>query len=194
MIYPSNYKITTEPTTEPITLAEAKEHLRITDTNEDSLIESLIKVAREWAEKYENRVYIAQTITAHYNCFGSKMKLPLNPVLSIDSITYIDDSGDEQTLDSSNYELDNYSVPAYVYPAYNISYPSVRAVPNTITIIYTAGYNNDPSDLTDIPERVKASIKLILSHLYEHREQVSEQSLTEIPFCAKNLLCERIFN
>lgn len=188
-----NYMVTTAPTNEPITLSEAKEHLRVTDTAEDTLITSLISVAREWAEKYELKAYMTQTITAHYDAFSDKMYLPIAPALAITSITYIDEDEVEQTLDSSYYELSTYDEPAYVYPAYGISYPSVLSVPNTITVTYTAGYSATADDTSKVPERVKASIKLILSHLYEHREQNSEVSLTELPFSAKNLLMERAF-
>lgn len=191
-IYPDNYLITTLPQSEPVSISEAKEHLRVTDSNEDTLITSLIKVAREYCESYENRAYVIQTVTANYSSFGEKMFLPVNPVYnagdsaSITSISYIDTSGNTQFLDSSYYELDSYSCPAYVYPAYGMSYPSVRSVPNAVTVEYDAGY-------VTVPERIKHAIKLILSHLYEHREENSEQVLTEIPFSAKCLLRERVF-
>ena len=184
----SNYKITTEPTTEPVSLSEMKSHLRITDTDEDTLITSLIQGARDWCECFENKAYMTKTITAHYDCFGPKMKLPLTPALSIDSITYIDSDGNTQTLDSSLYELDSYATPSYIYPSYGSSYPSVRDVPNAITVIYKAGYS-----ATAVPERVKAAIKLLAAHLYEHRETTSEKLLREIPFGIKNLLFERVF-
>jgi len=189
----SNYKITTEPTTEPVTLAELKEHLRITDTDEDTLITSLIKVARQWAENYENKAYMTKTITAHYDDFADELKLPVTPALAITSISYIDVNGDSQDLDSGLYELDNYSVPSYIYPSYGSSYPSVRDEPNAITVIYTAGYSATADDATAIHERVKASIKLLAAHLYENRETTSEKLLREIPFGIKNLLFKRVF-
>ena len=193
MIYPSNYKITSNPAYEPVTLLEAKEHLRVTDSNEDDYITSLIQVAREYCEKYEHRAYCLQTVTVHYDSFGSKMLLPMNPAISIESITYIDSAGDTQTLDTSLYELDNYSCPAFIYPAYNASYPSVRDITNTITVTYLAGYDSDPSNAEDVPERIKHAIKLIIGHLYENREETTEKSLNTIPMSAKNLLCERVF-
>lgn len=193
MIYPSNFKTTSYPTVEPVSLSEMKEHLRITDTNEDTLIESYIRAATEWAQNYENRAYCFQQITTHYPAFDDKMILPINPVVSIESITYIDDNGTTQTLDSSLYELDNYSCPAFIYPAYNASLPSVRSVINTIEVIYYAGYVSDTSNLDDIPERVKQAIKLVVGHLFEHRLENSEVTLSTIPFAAKNLLTDRVF-
>ncbi len=189
----NNYKITSSPSYEPVTLSEMKEHLRITDSTEDDFIITLIQVAREYCEHYENRAYCLQTVTAKYSAFGERIILPVNPVIEIESITYIDNSGITQTLDSSQYEIDNYSCPAFVYPAYGISFPNVRDVPNPITITYTAGYDAEPSLGEDVPARVKHAIKLLVGHLYEHREENSEMILTNIPFGVKNLLCERVF-
>ena len=191
--YPQNYKITTSPAYEPVSLTEAKEHLRITDTVEDDYIESLISVAREWVEKYEHRAYCLQTVTAHYSSFGAKILLPINPAIDISSITYIDSTGTEQTLDTDLYKLDSYACPAFIYPSYGSSYPSVRDINNAITVTYTAGYDASPSNAEDVPSRVKHAIKLIISHLYENRENTTEKNLKEIPFAAKNLLCERVF-
>lgn len=44
--------------TEPITLAEAKNHLRVMCDDEDTYIETLITAARQYAENYQNRVYV----------------------------------------------------------------------------------------------------------------------------------------
>jgi len=185
--YPTNYIVSTAPTTEPVSLAEAKEHLRITDTAEDTLITALITAARQWCEQWERRAYIEQSITAHYDSFGSYMLLPVNPVISITSITYIDVNGITQTLDSSLYSLDSYSCPAIIYPTYNASLPSVRDDVNTITVIYTAGYSTQT-------ERVKAAIKLLVAHLYENREQVITGIIaTQLPLGIKHLLCERVY-
>lgn len=193
-IFPVNYKVTNAPSVEPVSLAEAKAQLRVTDTTEDDLITSQIQTSREWCEIYENRAYCTQTITAHFNYFGEKMLLPINPVISIDSITYIDNSGNVQTLDSSQYQVDNYSVPAFVYPAYGINYPNVRAIHNTITINYIAGYDDNPSVIEGVPSRVKSAIKLLVAHYFENREQtISGANITEIPMGVKDLLCERVF-
>ncbi len=53
----------TQPSVEPVTLAEAKKHLRTyaSDTTEDELITRLIKTSRQWAEWFTGRALVEQT-------------------------------------------------------------------------------------------------------------------------------------
>lgn len=176
---------TVTPTTYPISLDEAKEHLRITLTDEDDYITSLIEAATQWCEAYENRVYVPRNVAECFNDF-SDLTLRDNPVQSISSITYIDDNGDSQTLSTDVYGLDDASCPAYVYLKYGQSWPTVYNRPNAVTVNYTAGYS-------DISGRVKAAVQLMLAHLYEHREASSEVNLNNIPLGVKSLLSDRVF-
>ena len=49
----------------------------------------------------------------------------------------------------------------------------------------------DVGDPVVIPARVRAAMKLIVAHLYEHREELTEMKLESMPFAAKNLLNDR---
>ena len=50
--------------TEPVTLAEAKSHLRVYYDTDDSYISSLITAAREYAEAFQNRLLVARSESA----------------------------------------------------------------------------------------------------------------------------------
>ena len=54
-------KISIQPTVEPVSLDEAKSHLRIDSTDQDVLIASYIKTARVYCEQFQNRSYITQS-------------------------------------------------------------------------------------------------------------------------------------
>lgn len=107
------YKVTTAPASEPVTLAEAKQQLRMDGiTADDDLITSLIIAAREYAEMFCNRGFITQTVTQVYNRFPPDsldvVRLAVTPLISVASVTYKDENSDDQTWNSSNYIVELY--------------------------------------------------------------------------------------
>jgi len=182
------WRVTTEPSVEPVSLADMKLHLRVDCDADDDLITALIVAARQWCEDYEHRAYITQTITAKLNYLPPQMILPKPRLQSVTSVKYIDTSGDEQTLSSGLYDFDTYREPGQITRGYNDTYPSVRAVVNAVEVIYVAGYG-DAS--TDVPNKTIAAIKLFVAHLYEHRIAVTDMTMEEIPLGVKNLLNAR---
>ena len=187
-------KLITAPQEEPITLAEAKSHLRITSTDEDALIETWIKAVREYCEGYQNRAYITQTWELSLDRFpdNSIIKVPLPPLQDITSIKYYDPEGTEKEFSSDDYEVDTYSEPGRVSLGYGKSWPSEILRPvNGVIIEFIAGYG-DTAD--KVPEKVKQAIKVLIGELYEHREVTDVKELKEVPFAVKALLgLERIW-
>ena len=53
------YKVITAVATEPVTSTEAKAHVRVIGTTDDTLIAALISSAREFAEHYTGRALAA---------------------------------------------------------------------------------------------------------------------------------------
>jgi uncharacterized phiE125 gp8 family phage protein len=187
----TKWQITTEPTIEPITLTEAKLHLRVDGTDDDALITSLIKAARQLCEEYQNRAYITQTITWKLDGFPCEFTVPRPKLQSVTSIKYIDANGTQQTLVSSIYDVDIYSEPARIVLAYGQVWPLLRGDINSVEVIFKAGYG-DTAD--KVPDRIKAAIKLLIGHLYEHREDVSTLKHESVPFGVTSLLSvDRVF-
>src|SRR5690242_14642324 len=88
--------VVTAPAAEPVTLAEAKDHLRVDDTNSDSRITSRIKAARTAAENFMQRALVQRTYRLTLEGFpanGCALELPFSPAVSVDSIKYYDTSG-----------------------------------------------------------------------------------------------------
>ena len=162
----------TAPTVEPISLYEMKLHSRIDHDDEDTLLDSLIKSARQYCETFTGRAFCTQTIQYYLNNWpsGDAIYLPLPPVQSVSSVRWTDSSGTETTLTvSDDYEVDTDSEPARVVLPYNKSWPTGILAPNNpIVVEYVAGYGN----ATDVPEYIKAAIKLYAGALYENREAV----------------------
>lgn len=160
--------LTTGPAIEPVTLTEAKEHLRVDIEDDDSLILTYIAAARRNVESWLHRALINQTFTLKLDEFPSVIRLPRPPLSSVTSIQYIDDDGVEQTVSSSVYTVDTDSTPGLVYEAYDQDWPSdLRGIANQITVTYVAGFG---ADAADVPETIRAGILMLAADLYEHRE------------------------
>ncbi|HVW36055.1 MAG TPA: head-tail connector protein [Pirellulales bacterium] len=110
--------------------------------------------------------------------------LPLPPVQAVNSITYLDSAGDLQTLAPSQYVVDVTGEPARLTPQYGFVWPITRWQVGSVTVQFTAGYGT----AADVPETVKAAIKLLVAHWYEHREAVSDKTMASVPLAVESLL------
>lgn len=191
-------KLITPPAVEPVTLNEAKAHMRVDGTDEDSLIEQLIKVARRWCEKYQRRAYITQTWELWLDGWpqdaagnsSDYIYIPRPPLQSVSSVKYYDTDDVEYTLDGADYFVDDKSEPGRIVLAYGKSWPSTTLRPaNGICVTFVTGYGNTGDD---VPGEVKQAILLLVAHWFEHREAVqigSGRSISrEVEFAVRALL------
>lgn len=182
-------KLITSPAEEPITLAQAKNNSSYAENDLDGLFLVWIKAARIYAENYTHRQFITSTYEMKLDKFTKVILLPKPPVQSVTSITYVDDNGVTQTWNSALYDVDIDAEPARIQPAYDQSYPSARTQMNAITVTYVAGYGDHKA----VPETIKQSIYLLVSHWLEHRESVTEINLNKAPFAVDALLMAEKF-
>ena len=150
--------------TYPVTKEEAKIHLRVDGTTEDTYIESLIKVATTLCEAYAGLSFMERERTIKIDSFyGKDLILPYGPVTTLDSIEYIDDDDAPQVVPEADYTLDMSSGIAKV--RITDSWPTSNRTLNNVVITYTAGY----ADAADVSEVVKQAIKSTVAMMYEHR-------------------------
>ena len=182
-------KVTAQPDVEPILLADAKVHLRVDGTDEDTLIDILITAAREMVEKRANRSLITQTRTVKMDYFpiSDTILLPHGPVQSVTHVKYYDEDEVEQTFNSSLYWVDVDSDIARIVVK-DDGWPETEDMPNAVEIEYEAGYGDAGSD---VPKPLIQAMYLIIGHLYENREQVGEIR-HELPFGAEILMSNYI--
>lgn len=128
------------PTAEPISVTEAKTHVRVTGTDDDTLIGALITVAREYIESATGRALVLQTWDWTRDRFATRLDVPLSPLRSVVSVKYNDSDGTEQTLATSGYTVDEKSEPPRIVEAYSESWPETRGHVNDVTIRFRAGY------------------------------------------------------
>lgn len=170
--------LVTAPVSEPVTLANQKLHLRIDTADDDTYIAICIKAARQWIEGQTKHVIMAQTWDYGIDYgwptkYGfHRIDLPLNPVPAQTSpstviITYVDDDGATQTLAQTQYILAGRLHGSYIVPAFDVTWPTVRNVPDAITVRFLAGSNTSP---TLIPQELHQAIMILAGHYYENRE------------------------
>lgn len=168
--------LVTAPAEEPVTTAEAKSHLRVEHSADDSLIDSLIVAARERVEAFTWRALVTQTWDMVMDDFPPRSDIPIvpmkPPLQSVTSITYTDSAGESQTWDSSKYFVDAPSGPfaphGRIVPASGEAYPDTTDEINAVTVKFDAGYGA----AADVPEAIKRALLMLVGHLYEHRESV----------------------
>lgn len=165
---------TVNPYTEPVTLDEVKDHLRITDsTDHDSQLIGLITASREWIESYTGRALVQQTWKYYLQDWpvGDEFELPFPPLQSVMSIKYTDSDDTQTTWDSGDYEVDTDSEPGRIILAYGETWPSTTLHPkNPIEVEFVAGYDSDgsPADYqANIPEAIKNAMKLDIEIRYD---------------------------
>lgn len=171
MIVFSSLIVTDEPAAEPVVKADVKTQLRLDGTDNDTMIDSLIIVARQTVEAILKKKLITTGVRAGYDILPALISLPLAPVLSITSVTYLDDDGDTQTLSSSLYNTDLESEPARIAIAESASYPTPANRPGAVKVNYTVGYGASASD---VPQAIKQAIIEIVIDLFEHPEMSAE--------------------
>lgn len=180
---------TVPPATEPVTLAEAKNHLRVDSdiTQDDMLITMLIGAARRYAEMYCNRSFITQQWRLVLDSFpgpsmygvpfgvpfslpGHAILLERGNVLSVNSVIYTAMDGTEATMPVSDWVADLSGGLARLTPRFGKIWPIPLPQIGAVKVTYTAGYGSNASD---VPEGIRQWILLRLNTLYENREEVA---------------------
>lgn len=179
-------KLVIGPATEPITTAEAKTHLKVSGSTEDTYIDSIISAARTSVERYLGRALITQTWKAYFDDWDDKMNLGLAPVASITSVKYYDETASLTVLTSTLYYEDLISEPARIVRKYDSVYPELETQrPNGIVVEFVAGYGA----ASDVPGDIKHAIKLLVADYYDNKGEVVVGTIAvRIPGHIKNLL------
>lgn len=185
-------RVTVPPTSEPVTLAQLREHLGLVEAQAtDAELEACISDAREWVENHVELSIGTQTREQVLDAFPEwELELPFGPVQSIESVSYVDTDGDDQTVGISERYLDDVSRPAQLMPAFGLAWPDTREQANAVRVLYVTGYTNGESpDDYPTPRAVYRATLLLAAHWYENREATAQAiEVREIPFGVERIL------
>ena len=200
----SGLSVVTAETAYAVTLAEAKEQLRIDGSSDDNVLNRLVQTSHNWAKNYTKRSLTTQTLKLSIDSIYDvdiplregmylgidqdisrrRVLLPQSPVASITHVKYYDDSDNVSTFASSKYYLDLAGVPARFTLRNGESYPTGLRVANAIEITYVAGYGAS----SDVPTDIKQACLTYLAYMFEHRGDLMDGKNVGVPTLATQLL------
>jgi len=163
------------PTVEPVTSAEARVHLRVDTSDDDTKLTSLIKAARKYTETLINQQFITATWKLYLDEFPSSNQIegcfykgsiivPRSPIQLVTSIKYYDTDDVLQTWDSDEYQYSAKKNPGRIATAYGYNWPTHKERMDAVVIEYISGYGDAGSD---VPEQIREAILLLVGHFYE---------------------------
>src|SRR5690606_38541579 len=156
------------PTAEPVSIDVLKDHLKVDHNDEDELLMTYLKSAREWAEGYTRRALLTQTLEMVLDDFPLTFSLALMrpPLQSVTSVKYYDKDNVEATW--TDYEVDARSEPGQIH--FNSMPGTALLESGGVVVRYVAGYGNDPAL---VPSPIVQGILMTVAHRYENRETIN---------------------
>jgi uncharacterized phiE125 gp8 family phage protein len=163
--------LTSGPADEPVSVDEAKAHLRVDGTAEDTLIASLILASRLHIETALGLALITQNWRLYLDRWPAEkdFELPIRPLQSIDAVRVLPEVGMATVIDPANYLADTVSTPPrFVRTAVVWKHPGKPA--NGIEIDLTVGFGALASE---VPGPLRQALLLLVAHWYENREPIT---------------------
>lgn len=169
---------------EPVSLEEARAHLRVLHDDEDGLIEGLIIAAREWVENFTGKILVRREVTQRFDRFDPLAFLHAWPIApdAVLTVTYVDASGVGRTVTDARLILNNGW--AQFAPAFGSRWPVTYATAGAVSVTVEAGYATPD----DVPQSLKQAMLLLIGHWFANREAVNIGNIsTEIPMAVDSL-------
>lgn len=179
---------TVDPAETPITLEEAKAHLRLTINDEDVLVTALIQAVTDYLD-VPNGVIGQALVTQTWAYSASKstnnrIVLPISPAQSVTAIDYYDADNVQQSLTVGDYYLFKNEDWAYLEPKPDKKWPVTYSRPDAITVTFVCGYGA----AADVPQAIKQAMLLLLAHWYENRSATTDIRLDELPMAVQSII------
>jgi uncharacterized phiE125 gp8 family phage protein len=168
----------TAPVVEPLSLEEARAHLRVDGHEEDALLEEYVTTARAWCELYLGRALVTQAWRAHFGGWpeDGALELPMAPLQSVTAVQYTPDGAAWLTVAPATYRVVSSVDPGAVILAPGQGWPSETLDAGLpVAVEFVCGYGPAGGN---VPAPVRQAMRWLVGHMMENREAVS---MTNVP-------------
>ena len=175
------------PAVEPVSLAEAKAHLRVEHNDDDDTIAALIAGARIHVEAQTRRALIVQTWRVGRDSWpaGGRIAVLPAPLRALTAARIHRSDGSTLALDPDMFAADTVSAPG-VLTFTGGAPPMPGRIVGGIEFDIETGYGEAPAD---VPEPLRQAIRVLVAHWYENRGLIAAgQSVAVLPEAATALL------
>lgn len=166
------------PMAEPVSLAEARQFLRLDQNDEDELLATLITAARLMIEAAAGRCLIEQPwriVLDHWPANG-EIRLPLSPVARIDEARVYDLLGEPQPVAEAALALDKGADPPLIRLRGEV--PEIGRDHGAIEIDVTAGYG---AMAVAVPAPLRQAVLRLTARWFEERGDVASRDARALP-------------
>lgn len=171
---------TVAPAATPVSLSGAKDHLRVTGSDEDAYIQGLISAAVSHVDGEGDlgRAMITQT-WAQWVCQSpGHVRLKMGPFQALVSVEFYDAAGDLQTATLSDFETWLDGDFAICKPKDGFAWPGAVNRPDAIKITYRAGFGDAAAS---VPAGIRRALLGLIEHWYANRGAITADATNSLP-------------
>ncbi len=157
---------TAQPLVEPVTLAQAKQHLRITDDSQDMIVAGYISAARDWVEKFTGVLLAEREVAEGLDGLLPGVALRAWPITRATPVrvSYRTAYGEDQLITDA--VVASAVRPARLFPAARSHWPLVGGGGGAAYAIVTAGF----PDPADVPSVLRQAMLILIGAYDADRE------------------------
>jgi len=173
--------LTIPPALEPLSLLEAKAHLKVETIIDDDLITRLIITARQQVESWIDKVLISQSWKIYLDNWPAdgEIRLPVCPIMQVDDLRTYSDEDIAAVVDPSHYYVDLAATPQRLILRGSRTWLKPGRPVNGIEIEVTAGYGLDGDS---VPAPLREAMLLLIAQWYENRQlECANASSSPVP-------------
>lgn len=187
--------ILTAPTALPVTVAQAKAHLRIDASDEDDVVERYLRAAIGFVQTKASVVLAPTTLQQRFDYWPGLVKLARGPVRDVREVAYLDEDGAEQEVAEASWMWEPTDEGADFWLVSDFDRPSLQEDRRgTVRITFDAGFD-DPNDTGSgddpsltLPDELVQAVLLMTGHFFENREAVSAVALHTVELAVDALI------